>query len=105
MLVVNTERAAARERAAVRMLRAHRVDGLVVATSGGYEEIGVPAAFVDNTPTEIGAGAVAVANEKGAPLVGHLASEPGHERIAYLGPGTPTGGPGLRASHRARAAR
>jgi DNA-binding LacI/PurR family transcriptional regulator len=29
-------------------LRAHQVDGVIVATSGGYECIGVPAVFIDN---------------------------------------------------------
>jgi LacI family transcriptional regulator len=87
VLVVNTERAAARERQAVRTLRAHRVDGLIVATSGGYEEIGVPAVFFDNTPTEIGASAVLMENDAGVRLlVEHLAWHHGHERIAYLGP-------------------
>jgi len=87
VLVVNTERAAAREREAVRTLRAHRVDGLIVATSGGYEEIGVPAVFFDNTPTEIGAGAVVMENDAGVSLlVEHLAWQHGHQRIAYVGP-------------------
>jgi LacI family transcriptional regulator len=87
VLVVNTERAADREREALRTLRAHRVDGLIVATSGGYEEIGVPAVFFDNIPTEIGAGAVAMENDAGVSLlVEHLAEEHGHDRIAYVGP-------------------
>jgi LacI family transcriptional regulator len=86
-LVVNTERTAAREREAIRTLRAHRVDGLIVATSGGYEEIGVPAVFLDTVPTDIGAGAVAMQNAEGvALLVEHLAQDHGHERIAYIGP-------------------
>jgi LacI family transcriptional regulator len=71
----------------VRTLRAHRVDGLIVATSGGYEEIGVPAVFFDNMPTEIGAGAVLMENDAGVRLlVEHLAWHHGHERIAYVGP-------------------
>jgi LacI family transcriptional regulator len=71
----------------VRSLRAHRVDGVIVATSGGYEDIGVPAVFFDNAPADVGAGAVAMQNEEGvALLVDHLARAHGHERIAYLGP-------------------
>ena len=50
VLVLSTGRAAEREREALRTLRAHQVDGLIVATSGGYEDIGVPAVFFDNVP-------------------------------------------------------
>src|SRR6476620_10112475 len=63
VLVLNTGRAAERERQALRTLRAHQVDGLLVATSGGYEEIGVPAVFFDNVPPQPGAGAVAMDND------------------------------------------
>ena len=87
VLVVNTGRAAAREREGLWTLRAHQVDGLLVATSGGYEEIGVPAVFFDNVPATSGAGAVAMDNEAGIRLlVEHLATAHGHERIAYMGP-------------------
>ena len=50
VLVVNTERDARREREALVSLRSHQVDGVIVATSGGYEGIGVPAVFIDNVP-------------------------------------------------------
>jgi DNA-binding LacI/PurR family transcriptional regulator len=87
VLVLNTGRAAAREREALRTLRAHQVDGLLVATSGGYEDIGVPAVFFDNVPAQPGAGAVAMDNDAGVRLlVEHLAGVHGHERIAYFGP-------------------
>jgi DNA-binding LacI/PurR family transcriptional regulator len=87
VLVVNTGRAAAREREGLWTLRAHQVDGLLVATSGGYEDIGVPAVFFDNVPATAGAGAVAMDNEAGIRLlVEHLVAVHGHERIAYLGP-------------------
>ena len=97
VLVLNTGRAAAREREALRTLRAHRVDGLLVATSGGFEDIGVPTVFFDNVPEVRGAGAVAIDNELGIRLlVEHLAGFHGHERIAYVGPpeapGTGAGG-------------
>jgi LacI family transcriptional regulator len=87
VLVANTERAARREREAILTLAAHRVDGLIVATSGGYEDIGVPAVFFDNVPAQRGAGAVALENAAGtALLVEHLVEVHGHRRIAFLGP-------------------
>jgi DNA-binding LacI/PurR family transcriptional regulator len=87
VLVVNTGRAAAREREGLWTLRAHQVDGLLVATSGGYEDIGVPAVFFDNVPAAAGAGAVAMDNDAGIRLlVEHLVAVHGHQRIAYLGP-------------------
>ena len=87
VLVLNTGRAAARERDALRTLRAHQVDGLLIATSGGYEDIGVPAVFFDNVPAQRGAGAVAMDNDGGVRLlVEHLVDVHGHERIAYMGP-------------------
>jgi LacI family transcriptional regulator len=87
VLVLNTGRTAAREREALRTLRAHRVDGLLVATSGGYEDIGVPAVFFDNVLTQPGATAVAMDNEAGVRLlVEHLTRVHGRERIAYMGP-------------------
>jgi LacI family transcriptional regulator len=86
VLVVNTERAAGRERAALGTLRAHQVDGVIVASYGGYHDIGVPAAFFDDVPARAGVGGVALANEQGiALLVEHLV-EHGHRRIAYVGP-------------------
>ena len=87
VLVMNTERAADREREALRTLGAHRVDGVIVATSGGWEPVGAPAAFFDNAPADLGAGAVILRNDEGvARLVEHLARDHGHSRIAYLGP-------------------
>jgi DNA-binding LacI/PurR family transcriptional regulator len=87
VLVASTGRAAGRERETLRTLRAHQVDGLIVATSGGYEDIGVPAVFFDNVPAQAGAGAVAMDNERGiALLVEHLAAVHGHRCIAYMGP-------------------
>jgi LacI family transcriptional regulator len=87
VLVINTERTAQREADALRTLRAHQVDGLIIATSGGYHDIGVPVVFVDNVPIDVGAGAVALCNEEGVGvLVEHLAGHHGHERIAYVGP-------------------
>jgi LacI family transcriptional regulator len=70
VLVMNTEREAARERAALRTLYARHVDGLLVATSGGF----------------VGLGYVTADNVGGLrTLVEHLVHAHGHERIAYLG--------------------
>ena len=86
VLVVNTERDARRERVALDSLRAHQVDGVIVATSGGFEDIGVPAVFMDNVP-ESAAASVALDNAGGiALLVEHLAETHAHRRIAYIGP-------------------
>jgi DNA-binding LacI/PurR family transcriptional regulator len=85
VLVVNSERDARREREALASLRSHQVDGVIVATSGGYVDIGVPAVFIDNVPRE--GTAVALENAAGiALLVDHLVDVHGHARIAYLGP-------------------
>jgi DNA-binding LacI/PurR family transcriptional regulator len=87
VLVVSTERDARREREAFASLRAHQVDGVIVATSGGYESLGVPAVFIDNVPAAPGTVAVALDNAAGvALLVEHLVSVHGQSRIAYVGP-------------------
>jgi LacI family transcriptional regulator len=100
VLVVNTERDAALEREALGTLRAHQVDGLLVATSGGYEDIGVPAVFFDNLPPESGACGVAMDNAQGiALLVRHLADVHGHRRIAYVGPPEAVGEGATGLSH------
>ena len=102
VLVLNTGRAAEREREALRTLRAHQVDGLLVATSGGYEEIGVPAVFFDNVPTQPGAGAVAMDNDAGMRLlVEHLVADP-RPRADRL-PGPARGGRDRRDRRRCRA--
>jgi LacI family transcriptional regulator len=85
-LVMNTEREAAREAEALRTLAAHRVHGILLATSGGFEPSArVPVVFFDNLVAGTGAGHVARANREGvAVIVDHLLGH-GHERIAYLG--------------------
>ncbi len=97
VLVVNTERDALRERAALDSLRAHQVDGLIVATSGGYVDMGVPAVFFDNVPVDVHAPAILLDNAGGVmQLVEHVARVHGHGRIAYIGPPDTvgTGAPG-----------
>ncbi len=86
VIVMNTEREAAREASALRTLLAHRVDGVMLATSGGFVRTpGVPVVFFDNLVEGAGAGHVARANREGmAVLVRHLVMHR-HERIAYLG--------------------
>jgi LacI family transcriptional regulator len=87
VLVVNTERTAARERAELQMLRAKRVVGLLVSSYGGYHDIGVPTVFFDDVVPGEGVGGVALDNAAGVRLlVDHLAAQHGHERIAYIGP-------------------
>src|ERR671930_1555330 len=83
---MNTERQAAREAAALKTLLSHRVHGVLLATSGGFErEFPVPVVFFDNLLEGAGAGSVARANREGAALaVEHLVWH-GHEHIAYLG--------------------
>jgi LacI family transcriptional regulator len=86
VLVMNTEREAAREAAALRTLVAHRVDGILLATSGGFDrDVPVPVVCFDNLVDGGSAGNVARANREGvALLVEHLVGH-GHERIAYVG--------------------
>ena len=103
VLVLNTGRSPEREREALLTLRAHQVDGLLVATSGGYEEIGVPAVFFDSVPSQPDAGAVSMDNEAGIRLlVDHLVSVHGQERIAYLGPPESLGTGALQGTGRER---
>lgn len=90
VLVLNTEREAEREAAALRTLVEHRVAGLLLATSGGSApQPRVPTVFFDNLAPGRGAAHVACANRDGVGiLVEHLAGH-GHTRIAYIG-GPPT---------------
>ncbi len=86
VLVMNTEREGRREVEALRTLLAHRVDGVLLATSGGFDGSNrVPVVFFDNLIPGSGVANVARANREGmAILVSHLA-EHGHERIGLVG--------------------
>src|SRR5581483_11957070 len=86
VLVMSSEREPAREQAALRSLIAHRVDGILLATSGGYEpQARVPVVFFDRLDPKSGAVGVAPANREGmALLVCHLRGH-GHTRIGYVG--------------------
>jgi DNA-binding LacI/PurR family transcriptional regulator len=86
VVVMNTERDARHEAAALRTLQARQVDGLLVATSGGYFPDRGPVVFFDHILEGIGLGHVSPDNAGGiALLTEHLATVHGHERIAYLG--------------------
>jgi len=86
VVVMNTERDARHEAAALRTLQARQVDGLLVATSGGYFPDRGPAVFFDHILSDIGLGRVSPDNAGGIKvLTEHLAKVHGHQRIAYLG--------------------
>lgn len=86
VLVMNTEREAGHERAALRTLYARQVDGVLVATSGGFLPGDVPVVFFDHVLKGVGLGYAAPDNTAGiTTLVQHLVNVHGHERIAYLG--------------------
>lgn len=90
VVVMNTERNIQREAAALRTLYARQVDGLLVATSGGFFQDRAPVVFFDHILGGVGAGQVSPDNAGGiGMLVDHLVSTHGHERVAYLG--APTG--------------
>jgi DNA-binding LacI/PurR family transcriptional regulator len=86
VMVMNTERRPEREAAALRTLYARNVDGVLVATSGGFVENGAPVVFFDHVLAGQGLGFTAADNHGGVTtLVRHLVETHGHGRIAYLG--------------------
>ena len=86
IVVMNTERDAQHEAAALRTLHARQVDGLLVATSGGYFPDRGPVVFFDHILQDIGLGHVSPDNAAGIHvLVQHLVREHSQQRIAYLG--------------------
>jgi DNA-binding LacI/PurR family transcriptional regulator len=86
VLVMNTGRRPEREQAALRTLYARHVDGMLVATSGGFVEGGAPVVFFDHVLADRGLGFTAADNHGGiSTLVRHLVEVHGHQRIAYLG--------------------
>jgi LacI family transcriptional regulator len=100
-LVMSSERDPVRERAALRTLRAHRVDGILLATSGGHDSLpaGLPVVFFDRLVPGLDSGRVALANREGMVLlVDHLHVH-GHARIGYVG-----GHPGSTSADERRAA-
>jgi LacI family transcriptional regulator len=86
VLMMNTERRADREDAAIHTLLEHRVSGVLLATSGGSAaEPEVPTVYFDNIIPNRGVGNVTRANVPGmALLVEHLHGH-GHTRVGYIG--------------------
>jgi DNA-binding LacI/PurR family transcriptional regulator len=90
VLVMDSERDGDRERENVRTLLAHRVDGILLATSGGFEgALEVPVVFFDQVVFGAGAGNVALDNRAGVELLVRHLLEHGHRRIGFVG--APTG--------------
>jgi DNA-binding LacI/PurR family transcriptional regulator len=86
VLVMNTDRHAGQEQAALRTLLAHRANGVLLATSGGYDSgHRIPLVFFANFEPRSNQARVALSNRDGIRLlVEHLLAH-GHERIAYIG--------------------
>lgn len=107
VLIMNTERDAARERKALRTLHAHRARGVLLATYGGYESsLRIPHVFFANFDDPSSAPRVVLSNRDGIrQLVEHLLAH-GHERIAYVGgiPSVTSGSERLAAFRDAMAA-
>jgi LacI family transcriptional regulator, galactose operon repressor len=86
VLVMNTQRDTAHELAALRTLYARQVDGVLLATSGGFVPGDMPVVFFDHVLKGVGLGYTAPDNAGGVTtLVEHLVREHGHQRIAYVG--------------------
>jgi LacI family transcriptional regulator len=85
-LVMNTEREAGHEEAALRTLEGHRVGGILLATSRPRaDEPAIPTVYFDSLAGHRGAARAALDNGQGMELlVGHLAAH-GHRRVAYIG--------------------
>ncbi len=85
VLVMSSEREPKRERAALRTLIAHRVDGILLATTGGYEpQPSVPVVFFDRLDPAA-SGRVAPANVEGMTLLFEHLRGHGHTLIAFVG--------------------
>jgi DNA-binding LacI/PurR family transcriptional regulator len=87
VLIMNTHREADQERGALRTLLSHRAQGVLVATSGGFEHSPrLPAVFFANFDSRSAVPRVALSNREGIEaLVDHLVVAHGHRRIAYVG--------------------
>ena len=74
VLVMNTDRHAQQEREALRTLLAHRANGVLLATSGGFDDASrLPLVFFANFEPSASAPRVALANHEGVQLlVGHM---------------------------------
>ncbi len=86
VLVMNTDRHVQQERDALRTLLAHRANGVLLATAGGYEDFpGLPLVFFANFEPSAQAARVALSNREGIGLLVDHVLEHGHTRIAYVG--------------------
>jgi DNA-binding LacI/PurR family transcriptional regulator len=106
-LVMNTEREAGHEEAALRTLEGHQVTGVLLATSRPTSgEPRIPTVYFDSLADGRGVAQIALANDQGMELlVGHLAGH-GHRRVGYIGgPPTFTSGQERLAGFRAAAER
>jgi DNA-binding LacI/PurR family transcriptional regulator len=107
VLIMNTHRDAQRERDALRTLVSNRVQGVLLATYGGYEaSLGLPHVFFANFVEDTDAPRIALSNREGIrKLVDHLVGH-GHRRIAYIGgaPGSTSGSERVAAFSEAMAA-
>src|SRR3954447_4769452 len=100
VMAMNTGRDPEHERAALRTLYGRHVEGVLVATSGGFVENDAPVVFFDHVLPGRGLGFVTADNHGGvATLVRHLVEAHGHERIAYLGAPLEAGLGGRRLDH------
>jgi DNA-binding LacI/PurR family transcriptional regulator len=91
VLIMNTDRDPKQERRALKTLQSHRAQGVLVATSGGFEHSPrMPAVFFANFASGEPVGRVALSNKTGIRLlVDHLVDVHHHRRIVYIG-GAPT---------------
>jgi DNA-binding LacI/PurR family transcriptional regulator len=107
VLIMNTHRDAQRERDALKTLLSNRVQGVLLATYGGYRpSLRVPHVFFANFADAATAPRIALSNRDGIrQLVEHLVQH-GHRRIAYVGgvPGSTSGSERLSAFADAMAA-
>lgn len=86
VLVMNTDRHAQQEREALRTLLAHRANGVLLATSGGYKgSYRMPLVFFANFEPAAPVARVALSNREGIGLLVRHLLEHGHTRIAYVG--------------------
>ena len=92
VILANSDEDETKERAALGVLIAKRVDGLIVAPASVRDvkhlvdavERGFPLVFLDRGPTDIGADTVVVDNHRASELAVHHLAGLGHRRIAIL---------------------
>lgn len=98
LFTLNSDDRAERERRALHLLRARKVDGILLVLapeSRAPEELdaATPAVFLDRVPPGIAADSVSTDNRKGARMCLHHLCARGHRRIGFL-----SGWPGLQTA-------